>query len=460
MAEPTTPGTPQVGRPEQPAAGAMTRLFRGLLAPVRLMRRRPARAALFLALFLLLIGLIAAGGAVVWFHYHLRLARAELAKGHNAVAIRHLHQCGILHPGHREVLVLSARAARRVGALEEADLLLSQYAERYGVEEPVVLERLLLQAAQGDLERVGPQLLARIRGGGPDAALAREALLTGLLYRFRWADAYSQLQDWLAHDPDSTTALLMRGKLEEQRQGVEVAIEHYRRILQIDPDHDEARLRLATQLLAIRRGEEALPHVEILRSHLPDHPEVAVQWVQTLALMGMTDKSRLALDECLKQHPDYAPALLERGSAKLLEGKEAEAESDIARAVQLDPGNLVARNQYAFALARNGKVAEAARARAEADRLKADLEQITTLIGGRLQNNANDPQVYYEIAAIALRSGLVAEAIRWFSSALRVDPNHVPSHRALASLYRELDNPILAARHRAMAQRHGEQPKP
>jgi tetratricopeptide (TPR) repeat protein len=318
----------------------------------------------------------------------------------------------------------------------------------------------LLQAARGEVERAEAPLLARVRAGGPDAALAREALLTGLLSRFRWADAYAQLQDWLAREPDSTTALLIRGKLEEQRQGVEVAIECYQRILQLDPGHDEARLRLATQLLATRRGREALPHVEVLRERLPGHAEVAVQWVQALALAGEADRSRAALDECLRDHPDYAPALLERGSAKLLEGKEAEAEADFARAAQLEPGNVLARDRYAFALARNGKPGEAAVARAEADRLKADLEQITTLIGGRLQSSPNDPQVHYEIGAVALRSGVVNEAVRWFNSALQVDPDHLPTHRALANLYRELDNPALAARHRAFAQKFSAPPKP
>jgi hypothetical protein len=34
-----------------------------------------------------------------------------------------------------------------------------------------------------------------------------------------------------------------------------------------------------------------------------------------------------------------------------------------------------------------------------------------------------------------------------------VNANHLPTHRTLAVVYQELDNPILAAKHRAIAQR-------
>jgi Flp pilus assembly protein TadD len=185
---------------------------------------------------------------------------------------------------------------------------------------------------------------------------------------------------------------------------------------------------------------------------------VAVQWARALALQGRAAESRAALAQCLRDHPDYPPALAERGAQALIDGDEAEAERHLARAAALEPGNVVARNQYAFALARVGKKAEADAEQARIAALKADLDRITVLISGPLQDRPNDPDVHHEIAQIALRSGQVREALRWFTSALRVDPGHVPTHRALAVLYRELDNPVLSARHRALARRPGEAP--
>jgi Flp pilus assembly protein TadD len=251
---------------------------------------------------------------------------------------------------------------------------------------------------------------------------------------------------------------LLLGKLEERRQGDEAAIGLYRRVVELDPEHDEARLRLTTQLVANRRGDEALPHAQALRERLPENPEVALLWAKVLSLLGRTAESRSVLDQCLQSHPDFADAVLERGNIALIDGDEVAAEGYFARAVELAPGNLAACERYAFALARNGKAAEAGRVRAQAERLKADLDRITVLISGSLQERPNDPQVYHEIAQIALRAGLVRDALRWFHSALQVDPNHAPTHRALAAVYRQLDKPALAARHRALAQQFGEAP--
>ena len=428
------------GPAEQRSRGFGHWLFRTALRPISFVRSHPGRAALYFALIAILATAAAALGVWIWYDRHLREAKTELERGHHAAAARHLQQCHRVRSEGHDVLLLSARLARMSGSWDEAESLLGRFSKLYGDEDDGVLEQLLLRAVRGETNAVGPQLRARIKAS------------------IRWADASRELLGWLHDDPESTAAMLLQGKLEEQRQGFEVAIGLYRRILELDPEHDEARMRLASQLLATRRGDEALPHIEVLRRHLPDHPEVAVQWVQVLALTGRTDESRAALEECIRAHPDYAPALVERGGVRLLQGREPEAEEDFARAVLLDPGNLVARNQFAFALARNGKQKEAAEARAAAERLKADLEEISKLIVGRLQTNPSDPDVHYEIGMIAFRSGLVKEAIQWFTSALQLDPNHVPSHRMLAVVYHEIGNPVLEARHRAFAQGTGQVP--
>jgi tetratricopeptide (TPR) repeat protein len=424
--------------------------------------RRPRALRVLVLLLALATGALAlAGGAArVWVNRHLERARAEVALGHNAAARPHLEVCLRARPDDPDALALAARVARRGGGLDEAELILMRLEAVHGTTEPLVLERLLLRAARGEVEAVEPQLLARAVADGDDAELAREGLITGLIARFRWADAARGLRDWRARAPGSTTALLLAGKLEEQRQGTEQAVALYRELLAHDPDHDEARLRLAGLLVRNRHGAEALAAVDPLRARLPGHAEVTVLWAKALLLEGRTAEGRAALTECLRAHPDHAEALLERGALALADGDETEAVALMRRARDREPGNLIAQTQYAFALARTGRAAEAAEARARADALKADLERIADLVGGPLQARPNDPTVHHEIALIALRTGRPDEALRWFHSALSADPGHAPAHRALAQLYRELDKPVLAARHRALAQRPGEKPGP
>lgn len=442
-----------------PATDRARLLLHRLAAPFRYARRRPGRAVLLLGGGLLAAAALAAAGTWAWYDHHLSAARREVERGHNGTARRHLDACHRLSYPHRELLILSARVARRTGAWDAAEAALTRYSERHGDGPDLVLERLLLRATRGEIEAAGPPLLARVRDGGPDARLAREALVAGLVYRFRWAEADAVIADWLASDPDDPIALLLRGKLDEQRQNSEAAARAYRRVVELDPEHDEARLRLTTLLLVNRFGAEALAHLEVLRGRLPDHPEVGVQWARALALEGRTAESRAAVAACLAAHPDYPPALAERGGFALLDGDEAAAERDLERAVNLAPGDVAARAQLALVLARVGKREEAARRQAEVDRMKADGERVAALIEGPLQARPDDPAVPHEIAAIALRAGQVGEALRWYEAALRADPDHAPTHRALAALHHELGNPALAARHRALAGRAAVRPK-
>ncbi|HEY2911280.1 MAG TPA: tetratricopeptide repeat protein, partial [Gemmataceae bacterium] len=179
----------------------------------------------------------------------------------------------------------------------------------------------------------------------------------------------------------------------------------------------------------------------------------AVLWARALALQGRGDESRAALDACLRSHPEYPPALAERGAQALVDGDEAGAEQYLKRAVSLEPGNPASRSQYALALRRNGKKNDAVQQEAVIEALKADFDRITVLITDSLRQRPNDANVHFEIAQIALRSGQLREALRWLTSALRIDPRHVPSHRVLADLYQQLNKPGLAAHHRALAQR-------
>jgi tetratricopeptide (TPR) repeat protein len=445
------------GRPTDPSSAAAGRhpALRLLLAPFRAFARRPARSLAALAL-LALIGVgFGLAGWFAWAEHHRRAARRAVEAGHNAAAIRHLKACRRVWPDDREVLILCTRVAWRSRAWPEAEALLDRYWQLYGDDEALVLERLLFQATRGGVESAGPALQARIDQDDPAAPLAREALIAGLMYRYRLPEADKQIEAWLKHDPDSTQALFARGKLQEEREQTSEALVTYRRLVEIDPEHDEGRLRMTTLLLLLSQGEEALTHLGYLRRKFPDHPEVLVQLAQALDLQARPDEARAALDECLRLDPNNARALAERGRIARRDGDGELAEDYLSRAVRLDPGNGDARNQYCLVLNQNGKKAEAAKQQEALRQVEDDVRRITDLLKGRLQTTPNDPAVYYEVAMIALRAGLTKEAHRWLLSALQVDPNHAPTHRTLAVYYQETGSPILAARHRAIAQRLG-----
>jgi tetratricopeptide (TPR) repeat protein len=423
-----------------------------LLFPFRFAIRRPRRAALLLVTALVFLSAAVAGAGLVWFYGQLDAAREDARRWHNTEAVKHLSNCNRLWSDHPEVLLLSSRVARRMGAWTSADDFLARYAKKYGEDERLSFERLLHRASQGELESTMAALKAHAVEGGPNSRLAREAMIIGLTRRFLWQEARMMIAAWLSESPDDPVALLFLGKVLEEQKGLEEAIQTYRRVISLDMGQVEARLRLASLLVVRRHGDEALAIISVLRNKLPDHPEVQVLWAQSLALVGRGSEARAAIDEALKAYPDNPGALMEKGGYALLDGDEKSAVEYLRRAAQLDPGNPIARNQYALALARSGNLEESKKEYEKIRQLEADSTRVSELVGHSLQQRPNDPAIHYEIATIALRSGQIQEALRWFESALRVDPNHLPTHAALADLYFQLDNPILAARHRAIAQ--------
>jgi tetratricopeptide (TPR) repeat protein len=410
-------------------------------------------AARTVGLTLLAAVLLVAAGMYFYFLFHLRAAREAVARGHNAEAAHHLQACAVIRPHNGEVRLLMARVTRRSGHYEEAERILDDYWADRGDDDALVFERLLLRAARGDVDAAAAPLLARIATGGPQTGAAREALVTGFVYRFRWPEADRLLDEWLAGDPDDTTALLLRGKLQEQRMQFDESLASYRRVVELDPEHDEARLRLATGLLRRFYGEEALTHLAVLRDRLPDNAEVAYDWAAALGLQGRTNEARAAIDDCLRRFPDHAAALAERGRYADLDGDTGAAVDYYRRATRSDPGNLLFRRQYSQALARAGRTAEAATEEAAVHRLQTDLEQINKLIAGPMQQSPNDPAIPHQIAVIALHAAQPEEALRWLQIALQLDPNHLPTHQTLATYYYTAGNPVLAAKHRAIAER-------
>src|SRR5262245_15717791 len=84
-----------------------------LLAPLRALRRRPGRALGVLFLLALIAVAAGIGGRAAWAAYHLRCARIEVDRGHNARALGHLKECRLVHPEGPEVLLLCARVSGR-----------------------------------------------------------------------------------------------------------------------------------------------------------------------------------------------------------------------------------------------------------------------------------------------------------------------------------------------------------
>jgi tetratricopeptide (TPR) repeat protein len=348
-------------------------------------------------------------------------------------------------------LLLAGRAAYRLEHFDEARRYLDLYQARYGQDDDLVLERVLLHATEGRVDDVVRFCDDRVGKNDPSAPLLLAALTQGNLGLFRVHEAETCLDRWQQRQPDDPQAAFYRGFLAEWRTRDREAVAHYRRVLELDPERDDARQHLARMLMGMAQPAEALPHLEYVRRRQPGNLPVAVNMAQCLDQLGRPDDAERLLDEVLVRAPDFAPALAERGRLALRADQVAAAETFLRRASERDPGDLQLHYQLAQALQRNGKAEEARAVQERSKQIEEDIKRMHELVSGRMDQAPHDPQLPYEAGMISLRAGLVQEALRWFERALREDPRHAPTHLALADYYQRVGEPGRAARHQALA---------
>jgi tetratricopeptide (TPR) repeat protein len=379
---------------------------------------------------------------------HQHSALEALEKWDFRQARAHLAYCVGVWPTDGHTRYLAAQAARRAGLLDEAEDHL-RLAERAGYSpDQVSLEWALLRAQRGDVAEVEGQLLGRVAQDDLESPMILEALAMGYIHVYQLPKAGRCLDLLLQRQPRNVFALIWRGHCLEGIGVQEKAIEDYRKALDIDPDYDEARIRLADRLaIRLKRYAEAAEHFEVLRRRQPDNPRVAVGLARCRRLMGEGDKALPLLDVVLRVHPDDLEALAERGQLALDEGRADEAERYLRPAAAAPtPDRHVLHSLYR-ALQQLGKTDEAAAVLARGQKMDDDLKELAEVVKG-IGTNPHDVALYCRAADICLRNGQEGEAVRWLGGALARDPDCAPAHAALAAYYDRKGLYDLAEQHR------------
>ncbi len=417
-------------------------------------RRRPFARRGRLVILAVIVALVAvearAAGTRIWASYHLRAARAEMARYHNRQAVAHLSRCGAVWPDDPEVLLLSARAARRAGEFEQAEKLLARCQKATRFEDAVALEHVLLRASQGDVDGVEPYCRALLERNDPATPLVLEALALGCLETARTGPATFYLNAWLKREPDNPEALRLRGGLNAYLQDYPPALADLRRALALDPDHEAARLALADLYVTLNQPAEAIPHLEYLRGRWPEGLRVRALLAHCLIEVNRAAEAEALLTGVLAEDPNYAPALADLGRLANRAGKPEQAEKLLTRALarSLDHPTYY---QLFLSLQGQGKTAEAEQAQKRLRLLEEDLARIRQILTGGRGQALDNPDLLQELGARFLRTGNVRDGLRCLHGALAAAPNHAATHATLADYYDRLGQLGRAARHRTLA---------
>ncbi|TMQ32268.1 MAG: tetratricopeptide repeat protein, partial [Planctomycetota bacterium] len=334
--------------------------------------------------------------------------------------------------------------------------LLDRYATLLGGGPEVGLEKTLLAVRQG---KVNPgdesYLWAMIEQNPNDATVIVEVLVPYYLEHYHFQSAGQALELWLQIDPGAVRPLLLRAQVYEAMGDPQKALADYRQAVKLAPDSEEAELQLAIQLVGHLKAAEAAGHFEHLLQGRPDSAIVLVGLARCRYLTGDARTAQDLLKRALAMHPNSVNALCELGQIALEDGHVEDAERWLQEALRQDPYERDALHLLARCYQKLDKKNLAKEYTARFTKVDADLVRLKKLAREVLDAPRN-PDLRYEAGVICLRNGQAQEGLRWLSGALQIDPQHGPTHQALADYYEKAGEPETAARHRQKAAGHQE----
>jgi tetratricopeptide (TPR) repeat protein len=365
------------------------------------------------------------------------LARSLRVKGGAplAEARDHLASCLKVWPNKPRVNFLMAQAARRAGDLDDAARYLERAEQAGWVVEAIDLEKALAAVQKGDLERMEPVLASFVQRDHPDKLLILEALVQGCRRTYQLPKALTYLDTWLAAQPDSVRALLWRGEALLLAGRHTDALADYRTAIQLDPQEDEARLKLAELYLVLHQPADARPHFTELLKRQPDQAEALLGLARCNVEQGDAVEAVNLLDRLLALQPEHAAALAERGKIAVDAGNFTDAEKWLRHAARVAPFERETLYNLYRCLTVNGSANEAEECLARIKRIDEDRKRLDELKAA-LVTSPHDASLRCEMGLILLRNGQDKEGLRWLQDALRQQPEHAAARQALEDYYR------------------------
>ncbi len=420
--------------------------------PVRNVKSRRRRLQRWTIALVALGAWVLAGwliGRHIYAARQVRAAEQALREGDFADALNHLEQALYIGQDSASLHLQAARAARRAEQYERAEEHLA-LCEKKGDRLETALERLMLRAQQGDLADTELPLQRQINDTNPDSVLLLEALARGYLKAMRMGKAHETLTRLIELDPDHPWAHFWRGGLYETLHRTSEALPDFRRAVELAPRQGEFRLRLALAQLDAGQTAKAGPHFDDLLQQMPRDPRVLLGVARYHRASARPERALEYLDTLLRDHPDNAEGWAQRGRAYRDQGNSTEAVRCLRKSFELEPRSYAVGFDLYTELYALGQIKEAKAIEQRVEHQKQQEKLVERLLI-RLENDRKSASLRYEIGMVYFRNELNEMALNWFRSALQVDPDHRPTHEALADYYQRQGDKQKARFHRQRA---------
>ena len=402
----------------------------------------------------------------------LLYARQSIAQRNVESARSWLRAAETLNGDTAQVALLKARLSRQGSDFAAMNEHLTQAQAAGADRERIRQERALAAAQTGQLQEVEPYLKRWLENPGEDGAELCDAYSNGLSIVGRLAEAEALLAAWESGFPDDPKPHVKRGRIAEHALAYEGAEQEYRTALEKQPNYAPALYSLARLLEELKRPEEALPLFRRCAEAAPaTAPAARVGEAKCLRLLGKLDEARALLEQTVAAgeqaqrdafnlvgfQPDGDPAAFELGKLESSQDNFQAAEKWLRTALAKNPFDLEARYALAVALRGLGRNDEAQAELEHVSQVRRELaktEEWRTI----LTAHPDDVEARYNVAMVYLQHQSPRLGLYWLQSVLAYDPDHAPTHRALADYYKAHEDEAtayeeLAAYHRSMAQR-------
>jgi tetratricopeptide (TPR) repeat protein len=292
-------------------------------------------------------------------------------------------------------------------------------------------------------------LLLRAFARNPDDLEVVKALALKYARGNRFPEAEPFLTRWCELQPSEVEPFTRRMNLYNQLAQRERALADGRHILEIDPENDTNRERVASLALSVGQFAEAEREFQYLLGKQPNDLKVRYWLAEVYFNQGAYDKAQALVSSLLHEDPLHQDALALQGFLYYRTNQPKEAIPILRKVLTLDPERQkTARYYLGLSLERTGQVEEARKVLAEMQRLQ-DADRLYE--DSKLQPD-NLP-LHVQAAEAVLNIGKTKEGLKLLEKVLARDPTHAAAHRVLASYYEKQGDLALAAEHRRQAEK-------
>ena len=221
----------------------------------------------------------------------------------------------------------------------------------------------------------------------------------------------------------------------------------YRRVLESTPDRFPIRQRIADILFKLRRPDEAIPELEIVKQQQPEDVAVSLSLSKCYREDGRQDQATATLDSLPKSGQDDPRVRAERGLIALSLEDYAGAETLLRDALLDIPREREVLYGLQQCLAQLGKNSDAEEVQAVLREVDLDGRRMGEVING-LTRNPDDADLRFEGACIFLRNGVQEDGKRWLEMTLTANPRHIEAHQRMAEILEKEGSRDGAAAHR------------